>query len=94
MRHREVMAELVDRGADVNASPYQGTALTTSAYGNRIASAKWLLDHGADPSLRHDFGGQSKGIEWMKIHRKQQPAGAPPESCMGTDRCSRRGIPG
>ena len=31
-------------------------------------AAAWLLDHGADPDLRHDWGGQGHGINAVAMH--------------------------
>lgn len=55
------MARLVSLGANVNSNPYRGTALLWAVYADRASAATWLLDHGADPNLRHDFGGSEHG---------------------------------
>jgi ankyrin repeat protein len=66
------MAELVRRGANVNANPYRGTPLLWATYADRVAAATWLLDHGADPNLRHDFGGAEHGKSAVALHLAAQ----------------------
>jgi ankyrin repeat protein len=39
-----------------------------AVYSDRVAAATWLLDHGADPNLRHDFGGTSHGKDAVALH--------------------------
>jgi len=66
------MELLAANGADVNASPYRGTALLWAVYSDRVAAAEWLLDHGADPDLRHDFGGDGHGVQAVAMHLAAQ----------------------
>jgi ankyrin repeat protein len=66
------MGELCSRGANVNASPFRGTPLTYSAGYNKVKSVCWLLDHGADPNLRHDFGGDGHGCNAVALHLAAQ----------------------
>jgi ankyrin repeat protein len=66
------MELLVAGGADVNASPYRGTALLWAVYADRVVAAEWLLDHGADPDLRHDFGGEGHGVQAVAMHLAAQ----------------------
>ena len=68
----ESMAALVELGADVNANPYRGTPLLWSVYDDRVEAAAWLLDHGADPDLRHDFGGAEHGKDPIAMHLAAQ----------------------
>jgi ankyrin repeat protein len=68
----ESMARLVALGADVNANPYRGTPLLWAVYSDRVAAATWLLDHGADPNLRHDFGGPQHGKAAVALHLAAQ----------------------
>ncbi len=68
----ESMARLVALGASVNAVPYRGTPLLWAVYGDRVAAATWLLDHGADPNLRHDFGGAQHGRGAVALHLAAQ----------------------
>jgi ankyrin repeat protein len=68
------MELLVANGADVNASPYRGTPLLCAIYSDRVAAAEWLLDHGADPDLRHDFGADGHGVQAVAMHLAAQYA--------------------
>ena len=70
----ESMAALVDLGADVNANPYRGTPLLWAVYDDRGGAAAWLLEHGADPDLRHDFGGEGHGVSAVAMHLAAQYA--------------------
>lgn len=63
---------LVSRGANVNANPYRGTALLWATYADERDAAAWLLDHGADPDLRHDFGGAQHGRGAVAMHLAAQ----------------------
>jgi ankyrin repeat protein len=69
---REAMEALVRLGADVNSNAYRGTPLLWAIYGDRVAAATWLLDHGADPDLRHDFGGREHGRSAVAMHLAAQ----------------------
>lgn len=71
------MQTLVALGADPNANPYRGTPLLWSVYSDQVAAATWLLDHGADPDLRHDFGGAEHGKGAVAMHLAAQ------YSCLG-----------
>ncbi|MGC4087151.1 MAG: ankyrin repeat domain-containing protein [Polyangiaceae bacterium] len=71
------MAELVALGANVNANAYRGTALLWATFTDRVEAATWLLDHGADPNLRHDFGGSEHGKNAVALHLAAQ------FSCLG-----------
>lgn len=42
------------------------------AYADRVEAATWLLDHGADPDLRHDFGGVGHGVQAVAMHLAAQ----------------------
>jgi hypothetical protein len=66
------MARLVDAGADVNGNPYRGTPLLWAAFNDGLEPARWLLDHGADPDLRHDFGGSEHGRGATAMHLAAQ----------------------
>jgi ankyrin repeat protein len=68
----EAMGELVALGAEVNANAYRGTPLLWAVCMNRVEAATWLLDHGADPDLRHDFGGASHGKGAVAMHLAAQ----------------------
>ena len=66
------MAALVDLGADVNASAFRGTPLLWACYADKVSAARWLLDHGADPDLRHDWGGEGHGVAAVAMHLAAQ----------------------
>ena len=68
----EAMAALVTLGADVNASPFRGTPLLWACYSDKVDAATWLLDHGADPDLRHDWGGEGHGVDAVAMHLAAQ----------------------
>ena len=68
----DAMAQLLQLGADVNANAYRGTPLLWAIFGDRVAAATWLLDHGADPNLRHDFGGAQHGRGGVALHLAAQ----------------------
>ena len=48
------MSQLVEYGANVNSNPYRGTPLLWSIYSDSVSSAKWLIEQGADPNLKHN----------------------------------------
>ena len=61
------MALLLERGADINAEPYNGTALHWAVGGGREPeAAAWLLDHGADINRRANFGG-TRGVTPLHV---------------------------
>ncbi len=66
------MALLVRLGARVNANPYRGTPLLWAVFNDRLEAAAWLLDHGADPDRRHDFGGRDHGKGATALHLAAQ----------------------
>ncbi|MGH7701052.1 MAG: ankyrin repeat domain-containing protein [Gemmatimonadales bacterium] len=68
----EVMAELVQRGARVDADPYRGTPLLWAAAAGRLEAARWLLDHGADVNQRATFGGPEHGQGVTALHLAAQ----------------------
>jgi hypothetical protein len=51
------MAFLLEHGANINAEPYNGTALHWAVRQDQTEAAAWLLDHGADINRRAGFGG-------------------------------------
>ena len=69
---RDSMAGLVERGANVNANPFRGTPLLWACYSDKVEAAEWLLDHGADPDLRHDWGGEGHGVNAVAMHLAAQ----------------------
>lgn len=68
----ESMAGLVKRGANVNANPFRGTPLLWACYSDKVEAAEWLLDHGANPDLRHDWGGEGHGVNAVAMHLAAQ----------------------
>ncbi len=66
---------LVARGANVNSNSYRGTPLLWAIYSDREDVATWLLDHGADPDLKHDFGGTGHGVGAVAMHLAAQYSG-------------------
>jgi ankyrin repeat protein len=68
----EAMDVLVQHGADVNANPHRGTALLCAVWFDQVEAAAWLLDHGADPDLRHGFGGGDHGEGAVALHLAAQ----------------------
>lgn len=68
----DTMAILVERGARVNANPYRGTPLLWATARSRYSAMRWLVAHGADPSLAHDFGGANHGNMATALHLAAQ----------------------
>jgi ankyrin repeat protein len=62
----DAMAFLIERGADVNAEPYNGTALHWAVARRKPQAIAWLLDHGADINRRAAFGG-TKGVTLLHV---------------------------
>ena len=69
---RGSMQALAALGADVNANPFRGTPLLWACYSDKVEAAAWLLDHGADPDLRHDWGGEGHGVQAVAMHLAAQ----------------------
>ena len=63
---------LVELGANVNANPFRGTPLLWACYSDKVEAAACLLDLGADPDLRHDFGGEGHGVQAVAMHLAAQ----------------------
>ena len=59
-------------GADINANPFRGTPLLWACYNDKVKAAAWLLDHGADPDLRHYWGGEGHGVDAVAMHLTAQ----------------------
>ena len=55
-----------------NANPFRGTPLLWGCYSDKVDAAIWLLDHGADPDLRHDWGGEGHGVDAVAMHLAAQ----------------------
>jgi ankyrin repeat protein len=67
-----VLPALVARGADKNGDPYRGTPLLWAAAKCRLATATWLLDHGAEIDRRATFGGPAHGEGVTALHLAAQ----------------------
>ena len=39
---------------------------------DKVEAAAWLVDHGADPDLRHDWGGEGHGVAAVAMHLAAQ----------------------
>ena len=62
----DAMALLLERGADIDAEPYNGTALHWAVARRRLEAAAWLIDHGADVNRRAAFGG-TRGVTPLHV---------------------------
>ena len=62
----DAMAFLAERGADLNAEPYNGTALHWAVARRPAEAAAWLIDHGADINRRAGFGGM-RGVTPLHV---------------------------
>ena len=62
----EAMAFLGERGADLDAEPYNGTALHWAVARKQTEAVAWLIDHGADINRRAGFGG-TRGVTPLHI---------------------------
>jgi|GEM_PF-649186 len=60
---REAAAYLLDRGANISALPHYCTALHMATYKNDTSLIDWLLDHGADVTVR-DFAYHAMPYGW------------------------------
>jgi ankyrin repeat protein len=54
----QVLGYLLDQGANIDAEPYQGTALFWAISTKQTETVRWLLEHGADVYRIADFGGE------------------------------------
>jgi ankyrin repeat protein len=68
----EVLTRLVQAGARLDSDPYRGTPLIWAAACNRIATAEWLIDHGATVDLKGTFGGLTHGKGVTALHIASQ----------------------
>jgi ankyrin repeat protein len=62
----DAMALLAERGADLDAEPYNGTALHWAVARRQPEAAAWLIDHGADINRRAGFGG-TRGVTPLHV---------------------------
>jgi ankyrin repeat protein len=68
----EVLDRLLRAGARLDADPYRGTPLIWAAVRNRIETAAWLLDHGANINRKATFGGPTHGQGVTALHMAAQ----------------------
>jgi ankyrin repeat protein len=68
----EVLAQLVELGACVDADPYRGTPLIWASANGRVAAIRTLVELGADPNRRGTFGGPTHGQGVTAIHLAAQ----------------------
>ncbi len=68
----EVLPRLHRAGARLDADPYRGTPLIWAAVCNRLDTAAWLLDHGADIDQKATFGGLTHGQGITALHLAAQ----------------------
>ncbi|CAE7695166.1 AKR1 [Symbiodinium sp. CCMP2592] len=68
----EAMVQLCKAGANVNSNAFRGTPLLWAIYSDSYEAAEWLLSNGADPNLRHDFGGAEHGKGAVAMHLAAQ----------------------
>ena len=76
------MALLLERGADIDAEPYNGTALHWAVARRRPEAAAWLLDHGADIDRHAAFGG-TRGVTPLHVAAAWEgsPGSRAPAAC-------------
>ena len=69
---RDAAAALLARGAQINAKPpgyhWRGTALHAAVWHGDQPMVEWLLQHGADPSIRDGLV-DSDAVGWAKHHQ-------------------------
>jgi hypothetical protein len=68
----EVLPRLVRAGARLDADPYRGTPLIWAAVCNRMETAGWLIDHGANINRQATFGGLTHGQGVTALHMASQ----------------------
>jgi ankyrin repeat protein len=68
----DAIERLVERGADVDADVYRGTALAWAAGHGHVAAIRRLVALGADPSRPGTFGGLTHGRDVTPLHLAAQ----------------------
>jgi ankyrin repeat protein len=64
----DALGALLARGAQIDADPYRGTALTWAAFTGHVEAVRWLLGHGAAIDHLATFGGPGHGEGVAAIH--------------------------
>jgi ankyrin repeat protein len=59
---------LLERGADIQGEPYQGTGLIWAAFKGREETVRWLVEDGADINQQGNFGGRGHGVGVTALH--------------------------
>ncbi|KAG0052773.1 TBC1 domain, member 5 [Gryganskiella cystojenkinii] len=68
--HIEIMAELIDHGADLDMlDQYGWSSLMLAAYAGRLEACKLLLDHGADAHIKTSNGKNARNLSSDAGHR-------------------------
>lgn len=62
----DAMVFLIARGADIDAEPYNGTALHWAVAQRQVEAATWLIDHGAGINRQAAFGG-TRGVTPLHV---------------------------
>lgn len=68
----KVLPRLVRAGARLDSDPYRGTPLIWAAACDRLETAEWLIDHGANVNLKATFGGLTHGRGVTALHLAAQ----------------------
>ena len=72
-----ILARLLAAGARIDADPYRGTPLIWAAVRNRLETAAWLIDHGANVNRKATFGGATHGQGVTALHMAAQSGHLP-----------------
>ncbi|KAG0345240.1 hypothetical protein BG004_003858 [Podila humilis] len=68
--HLEIMAELIEHGAFLNAlDQYGWSSLMLAAYAGKLDACKLLLEYGADPHIKTSNGKNARSLAWDAGHR-------------------------
>ncbi|KFH71772.1 hypothetical protein MVEG_02067 [Podila verticillata NRRL 6337] len=68
--HVEIMAELIEHGAALDAlDQYGWSSLMLAAYAGRLDACKLLLEHGADPHIKTSNGKNARSLSWDAGHK-------------------------
>ncbi|KAG0028689.1 general RNA polymerase II transcription factor [Podila clonocystis] len=68
--HVEIMAELIEHGAALDAlDQYGWSSLMLAAYAGKLEACKLLLEHGADPHIKTSNGKNARSLSWDAGHK-------------------------